>query len=84
MDILQEYLDRQAYLIAPRSIANDTVLHQEWFHRLNLVFFIFVEHQEQKEQQEHQRYQGNQEQTKSKNQVTNKQTDKLVTAENYK
>ena len=59
MDILQEYLDRQAYLIAPRSIANDTVLHQEWFHRLNLVFFIFVEHQEQKEQQELQKYQGN-------------------------
>ena len=43
MDILQEYLDKRIYLIAPRSIANDTVQHQEWFSQLNLVFLTFVQ-----------------------------------------
>ena len=54
MDILQGYLGNRKNLIAPRSIANDTVLHQERLHQLNLVFFTLVEHQEQQEQQEQQ------------------------------
>ena len=42
MDILQGYLGNRKNLIAPRSIANDTVLHQERLHQLNLVFFTFL------------------------------------------